>query len=199
MHPDCPDYDLCADCEAHPIPQHPVDHPLLKMKTATTVIPTVYRVGGTTLIPEPAQPISRASSSVRTPVMRSIQTEEPDVVGEDKKSVSEIGNLSDQFSHLLHEEQLIDVDPAPVPIAAPAVASPLGNEALLSAPNVQPQAAPNGDYLSLLRRLQENLQPSSSASVPSPDYERGLQARSPMGDRHARAALFSGRERLCRR
>jgi next-to-BRCA1 protein 1 len=169
MHPDCPDYDLCADCEAHPIPQHPVDHPLLKMKTATTVIPTVYRVGGTTLIPEPAQPISRASSSVRTPVMRSIQTEEPDVVGEDKKSVSEIGNLSDQFSHLLHEEQLIDVDPAPVPIAAPAVASPLGNEALLSAPNVQPQAAPNGDYLSLLRRLQENLQPSSSASVPSPE------------------------------
>src|SRR5882762_2856693 len=50
MHPDCPDFDLCATCEAHPIPVHPSRHPMLKMKTADTVIPTVYRVGQTTLI-----------------------------------------------------------------------------------------------------------------------------------------------------
>jgi next to BRCA1 gene 1 protein len=50
MHPDCPDFDLCAMCEAHPIPTHPSKHPMLKMKTADTAIPTVYRVGQTTLI-----------------------------------------------------------------------------------------------------------------------------------------------------
>ncbi|KAF8902205.1 hypothetical protein CPB84DRAFT_872884 [Gymnopilus junonius] len=34
-HPDCPDYDLCEDCEALPIPVHPNTHPLLKMKIPT--------------------------------------------------------------------------------------------------------------------------------------------------------------------
>lgn len=32
MHPSCADYDLCADCEALPIPAHPHDHPLLKIR-----------------------------------------------------------------------------------------------------------------------------------------------------------------------
>ena len=32
MHPSCADYDLCADCEALPIPVHPHDHPLLKIR-----------------------------------------------------------------------------------------------------------------------------------------------------------------------
>jgi next-to-BRCA1 protein 1 len=50
MHPDCPDFDLCAKCESHPIPVHPSKHPMLRMKTADTVVPTVYRVGQTTLI-----------------------------------------------------------------------------------------------------------------------------------------------------
>lgn len=50
MHPDCPDFDLCAMCESHPIPTHPPKHPMLKMKTVDTVVPTVYRVGMTTLI-----------------------------------------------------------------------------------------------------------------------------------------------------
>lgn len=45
MHPDCPDYDLCQNCEALPIAVHPANHPMLKMKTPDTVIPTVYRVG----------------------------------------------------------------------------------------------------------------------------------------------------------
>ncbi|KAG6919025.1 hypothetical protein DXG01_009735 [Tephrocybe rancida] len=43
MHRDCPDFDLCERCEALPIPQHPDTHPLLKMRSAETVIPTVYR------------------------------------------------------------------------------------------------------------------------------------------------------------
>jgi next to BRCA1 gene 1 protein len=62
MHPDCPDFDLCAMCEAHPIPVHPPKHPMLKMKTADTVVPTVYRVGRTTLI---SQQDSVKSTSIR--------------------------------------------------------------------------------------------------------------------------------------
>lgn len=50
MHPSCPDFDLCQNCEALPIPVHPSIHPLLKMKTPDTIIPTVYRVGMTNLI-----------------------------------------------------------------------------------------------------------------------------------------------------
>lgn len=50
MHPTCPDFDLCQNCEALPISVHPSIHPLLKMKTPDTVIPTVYRVGMTNLI-----------------------------------------------------------------------------------------------------------------------------------------------------
>ncbi|KAJ7651681.1 hypothetical protein DFH06DRAFT_1207790 [Mycena polygramma] len=50
MHPECPDFDLCESCEAFPIPVHPDNHPLLKMRSPSTVVPTVYRVGQTTLI-----------------------------------------------------------------------------------------------------------------------------------------------------
>ncbi|KDQ31174.1 hypothetical protein PLEOSDRAFT_1111699 [Pleurotus ostreatus PC15] len=43
MHSDCPDFDLCEACEALPIPVHPATHPLLKMRSVDTIIPTVYR------------------------------------------------------------------------------------------------------------------------------------------------------------
>lgn len=46
MHPNCPDFDLCGACEAHPIPIHPSNHPMLKMKTPDTFLPTVYRITG---------------------------------------------------------------------------------------------------------------------------------------------------------
>jgi len=101
--------------------------------------------------------------------MRSVQTEELPVVSiEGKASVSEMGNLANQFSHLL-QEPLIDVEPTPVPVAAPAAPSPIGNEALLSAPTIPSLPSPNTDYLSLLRRLQENLQPTSNTAVPPPE------------------------------
>ena len=45
MHPSCKDFDLCADCEALPIPVHPIDHCLLKIKTPKTIIPQVLREG----------------------------------------------------------------------------------------------------------------------------------------------------------
>lgn len=53
MHPGCPDFDLCSNCEALPIPVHPLNHPMLKLKTSNTVIPTVYRIGQTQTIDEP--------------------------------------------------------------------------------------------------------------------------------------------------
>jgi next-to-BRCA1 protein 1 len=59
MHPECPDYDLCECCEALPNSVHPPTHPMLKMNTADTVIPTVYRVGATDLI----KPVSERSPS----------------------------------------------------------------------------------------------------------------------------------------
>ncbi|KAF7347595.1 hypothetical protein MVEN_01516400 [Mycena venus] len=69
MHPECPDFDLCEGCEAFPIPMHPDNHPLLKMKSPSTVVPTVYRVGQTTLIDhEDAQ---RGRSPVPVPRARS--------------------------------------------------------------------------------------------------------------------------------
>jgi next to BRCA1 gene 1 protein len=41
MHADCPDFDLCEGCEAHPIAMHPDRHPLLKIKSVETVIPKI--------------------------------------------------------------------------------------------------------------------------------------------------------------
>jgi len=45
MHPSCPEYDLCQNCEALPIAVHPADHPMLKIKTPFTAIPIVHRHG----------------------------------------------------------------------------------------------------------------------------------------------------------
>jgi next to BRCA1 gene 1 protein len=45
VHPSCKDFDLCADCEALPIPVHPIDHPLLKLKTPKAIVPQVLREG----------------------------------------------------------------------------------------------------------------------------------------------------------
>lgn len=45
MHVDCPDFDLCVVCEALPIPVHDVNHPMLKIKTDQTVIPSVHGAG----------------------------------------------------------------------------------------------------------------------------------------------------------
>ncbi|TFK41817.1 hypothetical protein BDQ12DRAFT_677209 [Crucibulum laeve] len=55
MHPNCTDFDLCASCEAFPILVHPDNHPMLKMKTVDTVIPTVYRVGQTIIMDTPSE------------------------------------------------------------------------------------------------------------------------------------------------
>ncbi|KAI5121307.1 hypothetical protein M0805_003775 [Coniferiporia weirii] len=66
MHPECPDYDLCAKCEAMPIEVHPATHPMLKMRSPDTVIPTVYRVGGASLITPSTQPHHSTDIAVAT-------------------------------------------------------------------------------------------------------------------------------------
>jgi len=43
MHPACPDFDLCEDCEALPIPVHPTDHTFLKITVPNAKIPTVVK------------------------------------------------------------------------------------------------------------------------------------------------------------
>ncbi|EKM61508.1 uncharacterized protein PHACADRAFT_112173 [Phanerochaete carnosa HHB-10118-sp] len=43
LHADCPDYDLCQNCEALPIPVHPLTHPLVRLRIPEAEIPCVYR------------------------------------------------------------------------------------------------------------------------------------------------------------
>ncbi|TCD64312.1 hypothetical protein EIP91_004259 [Steccherinum ochraceum] len=43
MHPLCPDYDLCQNCEAHPFPVHPDTHAMLKIKSTHAFIPPIVR------------------------------------------------------------------------------------------------------------------------------------------------------------
>jgi len=75
MHPLCPDFDLCANCEALPIPQHPENHPMLKIKKSETVIPTVYRLGQTSaMTPSDCSKCSQTqeeAASVRVPATNS--------------------------------------------------------------------------------------------------------------------------------
>ncbi|KAH9064074.1 hypothetical protein EDB87DRAFT_1526578, partial [Lactarius vividus] len=40
MHPGCKDFDLCANCEALPIPIHPIAHAMLKIRQPGIYIPT---------------------------------------------------------------------------------------------------------------------------------------------------------------
>ncbi|KAI0699389.1 hypothetical protein C8T65DRAFT_581265 [Cerioporus squamosus] len=43
MHEGCDDFDMCENCEALPISVHPINHPLLKMKTPGVIAPTILR------------------------------------------------------------------------------------------------------------------------------------------------------------
>lgn len=44
LHPDCPDYDLCENCEALPIDVHPSSHPLIKLKQPISSYQGLQRV-----------------------------------------------------------------------------------------------------------------------------------------------------------
>lgn len=51
MHESCYDFDLCENCEALPISVHPINHPLLKMRVPSAVVPTVLRSNQTSAPP----------------------------------------------------------------------------------------------------------------------------------------------------
>jgi len=111
MHPECPDYDLCASCEALPITVHPLNHPMLKMKTADTVIPTVYRVGQRTMIPQSSAPVEQNSA---------MNTSTSSPTDEDRvKTPTPIARVPDPLFHAVQEE------PAPVRVASPGNPPPV--------------------------------------------------------------------------
>jgi next-to-BRCA1 protein 1 len=181
------------DCEAHPIPVHPAAHPMLKMKTVDTVIPTVYRFGKMDLVPTPAAPqVAEEESTKPLPVPSRLPTPQPAV---DKAPVAlpeapQVdlnlgGDLRSEFSHLLEpvtvqpvvpqaESTLIDVSATPA-----TVCSGLSNEALLVAPTgtETPVSAGFVNDVDAIRRLQENL----TSGYSTPIIMREPQATMPGG------------------
>ena len=66
MHDTCEDFDLCENCEALPIPVHPISHPLLKMKLPTVKIPVVWKPNA--VPPFPSFPIPSPIQSPQSPL-----------------------------------------------------------------------------------------------------------------------------------
>ena len=60
MHPSCKDFDLCVNCEALPIPVHPVAHAMLKIRLPGIYIPVVKRYG---MEGDPVPPVVSAPST----------------------------------------------------------------------------------------------------------------------------------------
>jgi next-to-BRCA1 protein 1 len=54
MHSDCPDFDLCARCEAHPLPMHNPKHAMLKLKSPAIPIPKLASADTGTRTPTPS-------------------------------------------------------------------------------------------------------------------------------------------------
>jgi next-to-BRCA1 protein 1 len=193
MHPSCPDFDLCADCEAHPIAVHTASHPMLKMKTVGTVIPTVYRFGRMDLIPalkvrqaheeEAVTPLPVPSRLPTPQLIPTVEVAAPSLAPASSLVAPEVsinmgGDLTSEFAHLL---QPITAESAITQPATPAtVSSHLSNEALLVAPAAQTLASASftSDH-DVIRRLQESL--TSGYSTPAPIIAIQSQASMPGG------------------
>ncbi|SGY47655.1 BQ5605_C001g00555 [Microbotryum silenes-dioicae] len=81
MHPDCNEgdsYDLCATCEADPIARHPIDHPLLKLRTPMGPTPENHRVVKDIieLVQRHLAASSNANASISTPKANPASPEE---------------------------------------------------------------------------------------------------------------------------
>lgn len=70
VHPDCPDYDLCAVCEASPIREHAFDHPMLKLRVPTDIQHNAF-FDRRSRVPS-SQP-SKAATGVSTPVEQEVK------------------------------------------------------------------------------------------------------------------------------
>ncbi|BGP54361.1 hypothetical protein JCM8202_000794 [Rhodotorula sphaerocarpa] len=84
MHPDCPDYDLCAVCEALPIPVHPRDHPFLKLRQP--VSPWTGRA-----------PIDTARERVRAMVARAESEPQPSRAAAGVQAGSSVAKVLEAF------------------------------------------------------------------------------------------------------
>lgn len=144
MHPGCPDFDLCSDCEALPIPVHPLNHPLLKIRTSDTVIPTIHRIGQTQAIDEPAsQTFAPVSGESRSPVLLSpiplpVPTKSPEsgpVVSDQVTVVTAEDPIpyAEEFLSPLGSPTSVGLRAAPIPVTIEPshllvdVAEPLGS------------------------------------------------------------------------
>ncbi|KAF8140511.1 hypothetical protein EV363DRAFT_1393414 [Boletus edulis] len=121
MHPSCPDFDLCSDCEALPIPVHPLNHPMLKLRTSDTVIPTVYRVGRTQMIhgpvPRKAAPVS---GEFRSPVLPRVLLPPSPLTTPTKSPEPKPVVLSDQVTNVTVEDQVPSAEEFLSPLGSPA-------------------------------------------------------------------------------
>lgn len=75
MHPDCPDFDLCQNCEALPFDQHPDTHPILKLKCGSTFIPPRPKIEQAVQVSQVAQTQSNLSSINPGAVLNALMTE----------------------------------------------------------------------------------------------------------------------------
>jgi next-to-BRCA1 protein 1 len=172
MHPTCPDFDLCSNCEAHPIPMHPLTHPLLKMKTANTVIPTVYRVGSTVMIPTPTE--RAVPTSKTTPVAEPETMTTDNIAVAPLVDVSVVSDIRHQLSHLLapapEDAPLIDTSVTEVP----ATPSTLSKESLLASPVQAPantactQGSTRQQLFDILSRYEADQVEQASAPMTMP-------------------------------
>ncbi|KAG6380955.1 hypothetical protein JVT61DRAFT_5349 [Boletus reticuloceps] len=121
MHPSCPDFDLCSDCEALPIPVHPLNHPMLKLRTSDTVIPTVYRVGRTQMIhgpvPQKAAPVSGEFGS---PVLPRVLLPPSPLTTPTKSPEPKPVVPSDQVTNVTVEDQVPSAEEFLSPLGSPA-------------------------------------------------------------------------------
>ena len=104
MHPACNDFDLCANCEAFPIPIHPTTHTMLKIREPDAYIPIVRRYG----IQRDPTPVASARGSQKAHDDNTEETKEerPDTHGKD---------LALEIIHAQYAPVELDALPMPIP------------------------------------------------------------------------------------
>ncbi|KAI0307956.1 hypothetical protein B0F90DRAFT_96151 [Multifurca ochricompacta] len=126
IHPACNDFDLCASCEALPIPVHPISHAMLKIREPGTYIPVVKRYG---VEGSPIHPVASAPG---------LQKSQEDNVPEALKDCSQ-ASVSPNLGAILHGQSAAVVPdtvltpiPSNIPLPAASLMPPTD---LVSAPH----------------------------------------------------------------
>lgn len=137
MHPECPDFDLCQDCEALPIPVHPIMHPFLKLKHKDTFIPNFRDKGEPRVVVE-LSPATQAPESVTPALVESAyqtpqETPSPHAQPASISPSSPVDRLNfiraqaeRRLSARIHQLQSYPLSPGP--ITTPAIEEPISRE-----------------------------------------------------------------------